>query len=161
MSSVPFYLDKTTGLIVTSGVRVEVTYPFGTTVVKEQVCLPRWHSVKESAWQFRRHKRCWFDPWVGKIPLEKEMATHSSILAWRILGTEELGRLQSMASQRIATRNNIMSSPPSFPIDCLDMRSSKALEKDRVSRRKEYGFLNHLVEYQLPNWHLVNCMIVL
>ena len=32
-------------------------------------------------------------------PLEKEMATHSSILAWRILWTEEPGRLQSMGSQ--------------------------------------------------------------
>ena len=29
-------------------------------------------------------------------PLEKEMATHSSILAWKISWTEELGRLQSM-----------------------------------------------------------------
>ena len=29
-----------------------------------------------------------FDPWVGKIPLEKEMATHFSILAWRIPWTE-------------------------------------------------------------------------
>ena len=29
-------------------------------------------------------KTCGFDPWVGKIPLEKSMATHSSILAWRI-----------------------------------------------------------------------------
>ena len=96
-------------------------------------------------------RETWVQSLGQEFPLEKEMATHSSILAWRILGTEELGRLQSMASQRIATRNNIMSSPPSFPIDCLDMRSSKALEKDRVSRRKEYGFLNHLVEYQLPN----------
>ena len=34
-------------------------------------------------------------------PLEKEMATHSSILAWRIPWTEEPGRLQSMGSQRI------------------------------------------------------------
>ena len=25
-----------------------------------------------------------FNPWIGKIPLEKEKATHSSILAWRI-----------------------------------------------------------------------------
>ncbi|RJF70553.1 hypothetical protein D4Z77_08885 [Campylobacter coli] len=33
--------------------------------------------------------------------LEKEMATHSSILAWRISWTEEPGRLQSMGSQRI------------------------------------------------------------
>ena len=34
-------------------------------------------------------------------PLEKEMATHSSILAWKIPWTEELGGLQSMASQRV------------------------------------------------------------
>ena len=33
-------------------------------------------------------------------PLEKEMATHSSILAWRIPGTEEPGRLQSMRLQK-------------------------------------------------------------
>ena len=31
--------------------------------------------------------------------LEKEMATHSSILAWEMLWTEEAGRLQSVASQ--------------------------------------------------------------
>ena len=34
-------------------------------------------------------------------PLEKEMATHSSILAWRIPWTKEPGRLQSMGSQRV------------------------------------------------------------
>ena len=34
-------------------------------------------------------------------PLEKEMATHSSILAWRILWTEEPGRLQSLGSQEL------------------------------------------------------------
>ena len=33
--------------------------------------------------------------------LEKGIATHSSILAWRILWTEEPGRLQSMGSQRV------------------------------------------------------------
>ena len=33
--------------------------------------------------------------------LEKRMATHSSILAWRISCTKELGRLQSMGSQRV------------------------------------------------------------
>ena len=35
------------------------------------------------------------------VLLEKEMATHSSILAWRISWTEELGRLQSTRSQRV------------------------------------------------------------
>ena len=33
-------------------------------------------------------------------PLEKGMATHSGILAWEIPWTEELGRLQSMGSQK-------------------------------------------------------------
>ena len=36
-----------------------------------------------------------------KAFLEKEMATHSSILAWEILWAEESGGLQSMGSQRI------------------------------------------------------------
>ena len=34
-------------------------------------------------------------------PLEQEMATHSSTLAWRIPWREEPGRLQSMGSQRV------------------------------------------------------------
>ena len=34
-------------------------------------------------------------------PLEKQMATHSSILAWKIPWTEEPSRLQSMGSQRV------------------------------------------------------------
>ena len=37
----------------------------------------------------------------GDGPLEKEMATHSSILAWEILWTEDCGGLQSMGSQRV------------------------------------------------------------
>ena len=44
-------------------------------------------------------KRCEFKPWVRKIPRVLGMATHSSILAWRIPWTEELswtGRLPSI-----------------------------------------------------------------
>ena len=47
------------------------------------------------------------ETWVQSLgredPLEKEMAAHSSILAWRIPWTEEPGRLQSMASQESDT----------------------------------------------------------
>ena len=39
-------------------------------------------------------------------PLEKEMTTHSSILAWEIPWTEEPGGLQSMGSQKSQTRLN-------------------------------------------------------
>ena len=40
--------------------------------------------VKQATCQRRGAKRHGFNPWVRKIPLEKEMATHSSMLAWRI-----------------------------------------------------------------------------
>ena len=61
--------------------------------------FPRWCSG-----QCRRHKKHKKDIRVRSLgwedPLKKEMATHSSILAWRIPWTEEPGRLQSMASHR-------------------------------------------------------------
>ena len=43
----------------------------------------------------------WVQSMGGEDPLEKGMATHSSILAWEIPQTEEPGGLQSMGSQRI------------------------------------------------------------
>ena len=55
------------------------------------VGLPWWLRGKESLCQCRRHRFPRFNPWVGKIPLEEEMATHSRFLpgksmvrrAWR------------------------------------------------------------------------------
>ena len=45
------------------------------------------------------------ETWVRSLgwedPLEKEMATHSSILAWKVSWTEEPGGLQSMGLQRV------------------------------------------------------------
>ena len=42
----------------------------------------------------------WVQSLGGEEPLEKEMATHSSILAWEIPWTEEPGGLESMGSQK-------------------------------------------------------------
>ena len=46
-----------------------------------------------------------WETWVPSLgpedPLEKEMATHSSAIAWKIPWTEEPGRLKSMGSQRV------------------------------------------------------------
>ena len=47
----------------------------------------------------------WVQPLGQEDPLEKEMATYSSILAWEIPQTEEPGRLQPMGSQRV--RHNL------------------------------------------------------
>ena len=55
--------------------------------------------------QMVKHLPAMQETWVQSLgqedPLEKEMATHSSILAWRIPWTGEPGRLQSMGSQRV------------------------------------------------------------
>ena len=64
-----------------------------------------WHSSKVmlKILQARLQQgKVWSLGWED--PLEKEMATHSSIPAWQILWTEESGRLQSMGSQNNQTQ---------------------------------------------------------
>ena len=67
-----------------------------------------------------------FDSWVGKIPLEKEMATHSSTLAWRIPWTGEPGGLESMGSQRVGhnrtTKTEHTTNDADWPSGCGDCR---------------------------------------
>ena len=46
-------------------------------------------------------RETWVQPLGREDPLEKEMATHSSTLAWKIPRAEEPDRLQSMGSQRV------------------------------------------------------------
>ena len=48
-----------------------------------------------AVWETRVRSLGWEDP------LEKEIATHLNILAWKVPWTEELGKLQSMGSQRV------------------------------------------------------------
>ena len=60
--------------------------------------LPRWQSGQEPAWPMQE---TWVQFLVWEDPLEEEMETHSSSLAWEIPWTEEPGGLQSMRSQRV------------------------------------------------------------
>ena len=78
--------------------------------------LPGWLSDQESAFQCRRGG---LDPWVRKIPLEKEMATHSSILAWAIPWTGMPGQLWSMRSQRV--RRDLETKTTYFILHFLEM----------------------------------------
>ena len=67
--------------------------------------LPCWLRHKEPPCQCGRCNRPGFHPWVQSLgqedPLEEKMASHSSILAWKILWTAEPGGLQSVGSQRV------------------------------------------------------------
>ena len=71
-------------------------------------------------------------------PLVKEMATHSSILAWKISGTQEPGGLQSMGSQRVwhdwATNTYLL---------------TNSWKKKRSERQKRKGKI-YLSEYRVP-----------
>ena len=60
-----------------------------------KVSTPDSHGSDGKAWETWVQSLGWEDP------LEKEMATQSSILAWEIPWTEEPGRLQSMGSQTV------------------------------------------------------------
>ena len=62
--------------------------------------LPRWLSSKDSAGN-AEGQETQVRSLGREDPLEEEMATHSSILAWKIPWTEELGGLQSMGLQRV------------------------------------------------------------
>ena len=63
--------------------------------------LPQGVNSKESTCQCRKCKRHGFDPWIRKIPWRRKWQVTPSILAWRIPWTEEPGRLQFIALQRV------------------------------------------------------------
>ena len=60
--------------------------------------FPRWLAVKNLPANAGDLNRSRFDPWLGKISWKREMATYSSILAWRIPQTEGPGGLRSTGS---------------------------------------------------------------
>ena len=63
-------------------------------------------------------------------PLEKEMATHLSILAWKIPCTEELGRPQFMGSKKLDTTERVNSNKEEYdPIDNLSRSYETALKR--------------------------------
>ena len=66
-----------------------------------EVGFPGGAGGKEPTCQCRRHKRLWVWSLGWEDPLEEGMATHSSILAWRIPWTVRCGGLPSMGSHRV------------------------------------------------------------
>ena len=72
----------------------------------DSVGLPSGLAVKDSTCNAGDVQEAQVQSLGQEDPLEKEMVTHSSILAWKILWTEEPGVLQSMGLQKNWTRLN-------------------------------------------------------
>ena len=95
--------------------------------------FPGGASSKGSICQCRRHERHGFNRWVGKDPLEEKMASHSSILAWRIPWTQGPGGLQSMGPQRV--EHNW--AQPSFCFLCSRDHNRDFLRTSLISKRRK------------------------
>ena len=68
--------------------------------LESQFCAIIWHDVASLVSETVKNLPAMQETWVQSLgqkdPLEKDLATHSSILAWRIPWTEKPGRLRSM-----------------------------------------------------------------
>ena len=103
-----------------------------------------------------RETRVWSLGWED--PLEKEMVTHSTILAWRIPWTEKPGRLQSMGSQRVGHdwATSSPSSSPSFITEGLCYLSPPTIILIMTEKQVHFSLNSY---YMLPtglaNLHLL------
>ena len=83
-----------------SSLTLTVTLPLCLGLPRERD-FPGGSSGKDPTCQCRRHKRCRFDPQVGKIPWRREWQPTPVFLPGESHGQEEPGRLQSMGLQRV------------------------------------------------------------
>ena len=72
-------------------------------------------------------QQMWFQSLGQEDPLEKEMATHSSVLAWEIPWTKEPGGLQSMESQKSLTQLSNLTTNHFFLLGKLSLLSYRII----------------------------------
>ena len=102
------------------------------------------------------------ETWVRSLgredPLEKEMATHSNTLAWKIPWTEEPGRLQSMGSQRVGHN---WATSLCFLVKCAPEAAAhyRCWSYEKVKRLKNMQFglgkINCLINHKVRCWIVV------
>ena len=89
--------------------------------------------------QMVKHLRTMWEAQAGSLawedPLEKEMATHSSTLAWKIPWTKEPGGLQSMGLQRVRHDRATSLSFTEFKLSCVIV-SSGPTERKKEGKTK-------------------------
>ena len=94
---------------------------------------------KEPTCQCRRHRRGQFDPLDREDPLDEGMATHSSILAWRISRTEDPGSLQSIVLHRVGHNKRLS-------------RHTQVESTDTKSTDRRIGYINWSVPFNIRDF---------
>ena len=80
---------------------------------------PRWHSGKKSACQCRRHRRCKFDPWIGKILQSRKWQPTPVFLPGKLHGWRSLAGYSSWGHKELDT-TELLSTHTHIGILCSD-----------------------------------------
>ena len=115
-----------------------------------QNCFSRESLVAQRLKRLPAMRETWARSLSWEDPLEKEMATHSSILAWRIPWREEPGRLQSTGSQRVR-HDWATSLSLSLVVQWIHIRTAKGPGRGKAknNNKKCFGYLGSLeVSYE-------------
>ena len=112
--------------------------------------LPWWLSRWRICLPCMSHRRPGFDPWDQEDPLEEGMATHSSVLAWRIPWTEEPGALQSTESQRVRHDWSDWARMHMYIFSCRQKKKKKRKTRDVLWA--ECPPKINMLELYLPVW---------
>ena len=75
--------------------------------------LPLWQSGKESAHQCRRHRRCGFEPWVGKFPWKRKWHPTAVFLPGESHGQRRLAGYGPLGHRELDTPENTHKHNPS------------------------------------------------
>ena len=121
-----------------------------TSLLRECLPIQKW-LVVQTVKNLPAMQETWFQSPGWEDPLQKGMATHSSILAWRITWTEEPGGLQSMGLQRV--RHNWHNT---FIICISSVQFSRSVMSDSLR-----GHLQGIFATQVLNPGLLYCRWIL
>ena len=105
--------------------------------------LPRWFRGKKSTCQCKEMQGTWIIPLGWEDPLEKEMATHSSILAWEIPWTEEPDGLQSW-DHKESNMTDLLSTCTSLWTCALNTQNSLEETKIKIHVNRSSSFSLYL-----------------
>ena len=90
------------------------------TGIKEMaVNFPRWCSGKESACQCRRHKRHWFEPWLGKIPWRRKWQPTPVFLPGKFHGQRRLAGYSPKGHKELDTTEQLSTHTHTYREQCV------------------------------------------
>ena len=106
--------------------------------------LPRWRTGKVSACQCRRHKRRWFDPWVGKIPWRRKWRPSPVFLPGNFHGQRSLAGYSPWHCKESDTTKWLSTQCPKYTKKLMKLNSKKItkITQFKMGKVPKYTFFH-------------------